>query len=214
MVIVLKNSFKMLKIYLSILLFSMFFAVLSSCTYKVFDRDVPRHKIDTQEVINTAKAKDYPRLVTVPEPPEAERFLKRHSLLREAFESDRDVNYDFLYEKDNIEKPYQPHIATLYFDQGSFSISDKENLILKKVMRFQKKIEKPIKVIGHRNQSPLEAKDLSGKRSKVVRDKLILLGLSRELVTALDSGDQNPIYKEDTDNGRAGNRRVEIIVEE
>ncbi len=55
-------------------------------------------------------------------------------------------------------------------------------------------------------------KDLSLRRAKAVRDYLIRHGIDANRITAKGYGKDNPILPNDTDEGRAANRRVEFVV--
>jgi outer membrane protein OmpA-like peptidoglycan-associated protein len=53
---------------------------------------------------------------------------------------------------------------------------------------------------------------LSEKRAGAVRDYLVSQGLSEGIVTAQGFGKANPVASNDTNQGRAQNRRVELVV--
>jgi outer membrane protein OmpA-like peptidoglycan-associated protein len=55
--------------------------------------------------------------------------------------------------------------------------------------------------------------DLSTKRANAVRDYLVLQGIPRDLITAEGKGPDNPISDNNSVEGRAANRRVEIVVQ-
>lgn len=54
---------------------------------------------------------------------------------------------------------------------------------------------------------------LSQERADAVRSYLVSQGIPAERVTAQGKGEQNPVAPNDTAEGRANNRRVEIVVE-
>jgi len=55
--------------------------------------------------------------------------------------------------------------------------------------------------------------DLSQRRAESVRDFLVSHGVSRELVTSEGRGKADPVASNASSEGRANNRRVEIVVE-
>jgi outer membrane protein OmpA-like peptidoglycan-associated protein len=55
--------------------------------------------------------------------------------------------------------------------------------------------------------------DLSQKRANSVRDYLISRGIPQDLITAQGKGPDNPISENTSVEGRASNRRVEIVVQ-
>jgi len=55
-------------------------------------------------------------------------------------------------------------------------------------------------------------RELSQKRANSVRDYIIGQGIPSARLVAIGYGEQNPIATNDTDDGRAKNRRVEFVV--
>jgi outer membrane protein OmpA-like peptidoglycan-associated protein len=72
-----------------------------------------------------------------------------------------------------------------------------------------------IAVEGHTDSQGTEAYNvaLSLRRAEAVRGYLVSRGMSSERVSAVGRGEGQPIAGNDTPEGRANNRRVEIIVE-
>ena len=56
--------------------------------------------------------------------------------------------------------------------------------------------------------------DLSRRRAQAVRDYLIARGVTADQVAALGYGELRPVASNDTSEGRANNRRVEIVLPE
>jgi outer membrane protein OmpA-like peptidoglycan-associated protein len=54
--------------------------------------------------------------------------------------------------------------------------------------------------------------DLSQKRAQSVRDYLVQKGIPSDLITAQGKGPAEPVAGNDSIEGRAQNRRVEIVV--
>jgi outer membrane protein OmpA-like peptidoglycan-associated protein len=55
--------------------------------------------------------------------------------------------------------------------------------------------------------------DLGEKRAKAVRDQLVSRGVAADRIKAVGVGPDRPVADNKTAEGRANNRRVEIIVE-
>ncbi len=70
-------------------------------------------------------------------------------------------------------------------------------------------------VDGHTDGTGAEATNLviSRLRAQAVRDVLLDVGIGSERITVVGSGELNPIASNETPEGRARNRRVEIVVE-
>jgi outer membrane protein OmpA-like peptidoglycan-associated protein len=71
-----------------------------------------------------------------------------------------------------------------------------------------------IRVEGHADSRGSEQynMDLSGRRAAAVQNMFIQRGLYRERIEAISFGESSPIASNNTAEGRARNRRVEIKV--
>jgi OOP family OmpA-OmpF porin len=71
-----------------------------------------------------------------------------------------------------------------------------------------------IEVVGHTDDVGDDDynQDLSEQRAEVVRDYLVEAGVSPNKIVAVGAGEKMPIASNNTDEGRAQNRRVEILV--
>jgi outer membrane protein OmpA-like peptidoglycan-associated protein len=74
--------------------------------------------------------------------------------------------------------------------------------------------DQPITIEGHTDSRGNEEKNqlLSKQRAEVVRDYLMTLGVKPERISAVGYGEARPMASNDTPEGRANNRRVEIVV--
>lgn len=74
--------------------------------------------------------------------------------------------------------------------------------------------DRPIVVEGHTDSRGNEQmnQELSRERAESVRDYLINLGVPAERIRAVGRGESSPIATNDTPEGRANNRRVEIVI--
>jgi outer membrane protein OmpA-like peptidoglycan-associated protein len=74
--------------------------------------------------------------------------------------------------------------------------------------------ERSILIEGHTDAQGSDAQnlDLSQRRADAVRSFLVERGYDRGLVRAVGVGEGHPLADNDTDEGRANNRRVEIVV--
>jgi len=75
--------------------------------------------------------------------------------------------------------------------------------------------EQPMVVFGYTDNvgSRDTNMDLSTKRASSVRDYLVSKGIPQDLITAQGKGPDNPISDNTSVDGRAANRRVEIVVQ-
>lgn len=73
---------------------------------------------------------------------------------------------------------------------------------------------KAIRIEGHTDSTGPSAVNLrlSERRARAVRDALVSMGVSADRIQAVGMGEDFPIATNETDNGRARNRRVDVIV--
>ncbi len=74
--------------------------------------------------------------------------------------------------------------------------------------------EEPITIEGHTDSRGNEDQNLllSKQRAEAVRDYLISLGVDQDRITAVGYGEARPMANNDSPEGRANNRRVEVVV--
>jgi outer membrane protein OmpA-like peptidoglycan-associated protein len=79
---------------------------------------------------------------------------------------------------------------------------------------LQTEPDKKIRVEGHTDSSgTTEAnRQLSEQRANAVREALVSLGVSSERITSMGMGEDFPIASNDSEEGRAQNRRVDVIL--
>ena len=103
---------------------------------------------------------------------------------------------------------------TISFAKNSFTLSDEGDSIISAVAAALQSSTARIEVGGHtdwKGRAPLNA-TLSQNRADAVRDALIKAGIDASRITAKGYGEEIPIATNDTDAGRAKNRRIEIRV--
>lgn len=106
-------------------------------------------------------------------------------------------------------------IKSIYFRGGSYYIDNNQYLELKKFIESFSNIENyTITVHSHTDNigSPEYNQMLSEMRSERAVDKLVGLKVPEEIISIHDFGEFNPIYDNNTFEGRIRNRRVDIIL--
>ena len=99
------------------------------------------------------------------------------------------------------------------FANDSDELNSTADSILQQASDSLKKMpDTPYQVAGHTDSNASDAynQDLSERRASRVRQRLIDLGVSPSQLTANGYGESQPIADNDTESGRAANRRVEI----
>lgn len=105
----------------------------------------------------------------------------------------------------------------LNFDYNSANIKDEYNSILEKVKKYIEDKNLKISIIGYTDSKGTKSynKELSLRRAESIEERLIALGLAPErIVETVGKGDSNPIASNDSEDGRAKNRRIEIKISE
>ncbi len=71
-----------------------------------------------------------------------------------------------------------------------------------------------VQVVGHTDSRGSEESnlDLSRRRAQAVADELVAAGVARQRLSTRGLGEASPVNSNDTPEGRAQNRRVEVIV--
>jgi len=126
----------------------------------------------------------------VPAPPMVEPMMKRAEATFEA-------SAFFAFDSDALKPEGEEALRDLVRDMGQAS-----NITA-------------IQVIGHTDSTGPEDynQQLSERRANTVKGALVDLGVNQGLVEARGEGESNPIADNATSDGRAENRRVNIIVE-
>ncbi|GBD26242.1 putative lipoprotein YiaD [bacterium HR30] len=72
-----------------------------------------------------------------------------------------------------------------------------------------------IQVVGHTDSRGSEESnlELSRRRAQAVAEELVLAGVASSRITTFGRGESSPVASNDTPEGRAMNRRVEIIIQ-
>ena len=106
----------------------------------------------------------------------------------------------------------------MMFDSGSAEIRKEVFPVLDKIIATIGKLENEISIEGHTDNIPINTAqfrdnwDLSGARAKSVLDYSLQKGIPREKLSYVGRADTRPVATNETDEGRARNRRVEIVV--
>jgi chemotaxis protein MotB len=111
----------------------------------------------------------------------------------------------------------------LLFTPGSWEMSDRgKDIIAKIAQRLAPTQEDTVIVSGYTDDSPIGSdlkqqgvtsnQQLSQKRADAVMQFLISQGVKPNMVTAQGFGEADPVAPNDTPQGRAQNRRVELSV--
>lgn len=107
-------------------------------------------------------------------------------------------------------------LKNIFFDYDSYELKTESTTELNRLLRLLN--DNPtmsIKIIGHTdNQGTTTYNDrLSANRAESVKNFLIARGISTKRLTSVGQGSRNPIADNDTEQGRALNRRIEVVVQ-
>jgi chemotaxis protein MotB len=108
--------------------------------------------------------------------------------------------------------------ADAFFAPGSADLRDEAYEELSKTAGFLARIPNLIRIEGHSDNIPVATKqfptnwELSSQRAVNVVKTLIDLGIDAKRLAATSFGDTRPLYSNSTPEGRAYNRRIDIVV--
>lgn len=111
----------------------------------------------------------------------------------------------------------QMTLDDIAFAPGQASLRPEAKASLGKLVAFvNKDPSKPIRIEGHTDsRGNANANQLlSQRRANAVRDALIAAGVAARRITSVGMGENQPVASNDTDEGRAKNRRVDVILED
>jgi outer membrane protein OmpA-like peptidoglycan-associated protein len=112
--------------------------------------------------------------------------------------------------------------AIIFFGHGSASLDAHDRGVLRDIAALQSQRGGSLRIVGHsssrtRNSTPDEHQlanfEMSLERANAVLDELVALGVPADAAHAEAVGDAEPVYHEFMPSGEAGNRRVEIFLE-
>ena len=111
----------------------------------------------------------------------------------------------------------QMTLDDIAFAPGRAALRPEAKSSLGKLVAFvNKDPSKPIRIEGHTDSrgNPNANQLLSQKRADSVRDALIAAGVPANRMTSVGLGEDNPVADNNTEEGRAKNRRVDVILED
>jgi chemotaxis protein MotB len=113
-------------------------------------------------------------------------------------------------------------VDSVLFDSGKAEVKENGLVVLQKVIDILKSVkDKTIRIEGHTDNVPIVGAltrkyptnwELSAARAINVARYLQQQGLDPALLAAVAYGEFKPVAPNDTDEGRAKNRRIEIVL--
>ncbi len=110
----------------------------------------------------------------------------------------------------------QMTLDDIAFAPGQSSLKPEARGHLDKLIQFVNQDKKRIRIEGHTDSrgNPNANQLLSQKRADAVRDALIAAGVNAKRITTAGLGEDQPVADNATEEGRAKNRRVDVILED
>ncbi len=103
----------------------------------------------------------------------------------------------------------------IFFEYKSFSLTSDSQTLLNEVASKLQAADAQVLIAGHTDSVGGKAynKTLSDKRAAAVSDYLISQGVAADRLSSEGFGEDSPVASNETDQGRAENRRVEMQVQ-
>lgn len=116
---------------------------------------------------------------------------------------------------DQIEKGSSIVLENIFFDTDKYELKSASNVEIDKLYSFLKRnAEVNVEIIGHTDNqgSAAHNKTLSLNRAQAVANALVAKGIEATRITSSGMGSEKPIASNDTEDGRAKNRRTELLI--
>lgn len=122
-------------------------------------------------------------------------------------------NIQILTFKEMLDDSIAVPIQNLFFDFGKSEIMKSSLPELKRVAKIIRSNNLKVQIIGHTDNVGDDAANqvLSEKRAQAVKDFLVEEGCNSNFLFTIGFGESRPITSNDNEQGRAKNRRVELI---
>lgn len=150
----------------------------------------------------------------VPPPPAVVRVLRLKSLLKD------EIARGVVSVEENGQKSQVTFLGDFMFVAGKKTVNPTILPLLDKVASELNKVSGTVIVTGHTDNQPISTAEfpsnqvLSEKRATEVADLLASKGVASSRLKIVGRGDSDPIAENKTADGRAKNRRVDIMVME
>ena len=127
------------------------------------------------------------------------------------------VNEAFVFNVNlsKIEKGNEITLKNVFFNSEKFDLLESSKIELKNLVAFlQENNSLNIEIGGHTDNSGSSSTNeiLSNKRAKSVMDFLITNGIDSNRLSSKGFGDSKPVDSNDTEKGKANNRRTTILI--
>jgi OmpA-OmpF porin, OOP family len=121
----------------------------------------------------------------------------------------------WLATSDDVEVPKRFVFDDLRFESGSIvppSTSDAEVISLVAVLKAYPAVSVALEGYTDNTGDPVSNKALSLDRAAAVKEHMVKLGIAESRISYTGYGHENPVASNDTEEGRAKNRRLELVV--
>jgi outer membrane protein OmpA-like peptidoglycan-associated protein len=113
------------------------------------------------------------------------------------------------------DKTSKVSLYTVYFESADADITSASKKVLNTIVKmFKKESKYRLNIEGHTDSEGDDKLNnvLSKKRASIVKDYLVKNGISKDRLVTSGFGEQKPIADNNTEQGKAKNRRVELYI--
>jgi outer membrane protein OmpA-like peptidoglycan-associated protein/tetratricopeptide (TPR) repeat protein len=139
-------------------------------------------------------------------------FASKHFYLKELKD---EVYFDLTIDLEPIRKGVSVVLRNIFFEFGSYDLKDNSKTELEFLIYFMSRNpDMRVQIQGHTDNVGTEADNLnlSQKRAESVRNYLVSQGIDAGRIQAKGFGESKPVATNETEEGRAQNRRTEFTV--
>lgn len=140
---------------------------------------------------------------------------RKEEIAEDIEEELREKELDDDFEVEKTDKGVIINLSDILFDFAESELREDSMEKLDEIAKILKRYENFSMLIeGHTDNvgTPSDNQELSEDRAKAVKDYLILKGITEDALISLGYGENNPKTSNNTEEGRALNRRVEIVI--
>jgi outer membrane protein OmpA-like peptidoglycan-associated protein len=171
-------------------------------------RDMRSGRSDGRFLMSLPLEKEYAAIVTAP----GYLFVSQNFYLKDMVE---ETYFDLIIPMLKVKKGIPVVLKNIFFETNRYQLKETSKAELAFLLYYlQTNPELKIEISGHTDDvgSDTDNQTLSQRRAEAVKAYLVSEGIRSDRIRAVGYGESKPIRSNDTDEGRAQNRRTEFVI--